>query len=52
MELAANDLEWQVKQAEANYENLKVTLESTQLQQEATTEQVRSDLLQTFHLSD
>ena len=23
MELAANDLEWQVKQAEANYTNLK-----------------------------
>ena len=27
MELDANDLEWQVKQAEANYTNLKVTLE-------------------------
>lgn len=46
MELAANDLEWQVKQAEANYTNLKVTLESSQLQQKATTEQVRSDLMQ------
>jgi HlyD family secretion protein len=46
MELAANDLEWQVKQAEANYTNLKVTLETNQLQQKATTEQVRSDLLQ------
>jgi HlyD family secretion protein len=46
MELAANDFEWQVKQAEANYTNLKVTLESAQLQQKATTEQVRSDLMQ------
>ena len=46
MELAANDLEWQVKQAQANYTNLKVTLESSQLQQKSTTEQVRSDLLQ------
>ena len=46
MQLAANDLEWQVKQAEAAYTTLKVTLESAQLQQRATTEQVRSDLMQ------
>ena len=46
MELAANDLEWQVKQAEANYTNLKVTLQSSQLQQQATTAQVKSDLMQ------
>lgn len=46
MELAANDLEWQVKQAEANYTNLKVTLQTSQLQQKATTEQVKSDLMQ------
>lgn len=46
MELAANDLEWQVKQAEANYTNLKVTLQTSQLQQRATTEQVKSDLMQ------
>lgn len=46
MELAANDLEWQVKQAEANYTNLKVTLQSAQLQQRAVTEQVKSDLMQ------
>jgi HlyD family secretion protein len=46
MELAANDLEWQVKQAEANYTNLKITLQTSQLAQRATTEQVRSDLLQ------
>jgi HlyD family secretion protein len=46
MELAANDLEWQVKQAEANLTNLKITLKTSQLAQRATTEQVRSDLLQ------
>ena len=46
MELAANDLEWQVKQAEANYTNLKVTLESSQLAQKAVTEQVKSDMSQ------
>lgn len=46
MQLAANDLEWQVKQAEAAYTTLKVTLESAQLQQRATTEQVLSDLMQ------
>ena len=46
MELAANDLEWQVKQAEANYTTLQVTLKTAQLQQKATTEQVKSDLLQ------
>ncbi|MGI8741320.1 MAG: efflux RND transporter periplasmic adaptor subunit [Bryobacteraceae bacterium] len=46
MELASNDLEWQVKQAEANYTNLKVTLQTSQLQQRATTEGVKSDLLQ------
>jgi HlyD family secretion protein len=46
MELDAADLEWQIKQAEANYENLKVTLASQQLQQRATTEQVKSDMEQ------
>ncbi len=46
MQLSSNDFEWQVKQAEANYTNLKVTLQSAQLQQRATTEQVRSDLMQ------
>ncbi len=46
MVLAANDLEWQVKQAEANYTNLKVTLESSQLAQKAVTEQVKSDMSQ------
>ena len=46
MQLDATDLEWQVKQAEANYENLKVTLQTQQLAQKATTEQVKSDMEQ------
>jgi HlyD family secretion protein len=46
MELAAADLEWQVKAAEANYASLKVVLETAQLAQRATTQQVKSDLLQ------
>ena len=46
MELDAADLEWQVKQAEANYDNLKVTLETQQLAQKAITEQVKSDMEQ------
>lgn len=46
MALAANDLEWQVKQAEANYTNLKVTLESSQLAQKSVTQQVKSDMSQ------
>jgi HlyD family secretion protein len=52
MALSANDFEWQVKQAEANYANLKVQLETTQLQQRATTEQVKSDLLQATLTAD
>ena len=46
MELAAADLEWQIKAAEANLDNLRVTLESQQLAQKATTEQVKSDMEQ------
>jgi len=46
MELAAADLEWQIKAAEANLENLRVTLETQQLAQKATTEQVKSDMEQ------
>jgi HlyD family secretion protein len=52
MELDAVDLEWQVKQAEANYDNLKVTLESQQLAQQSTTEQVKSDMEQADLQSD
>jgi len=36
MELAANDLEWQIKQAEATYADLKVKLESLHLDQQVT----------------
>ena len=46
MALAANDLEWQVKQAEANYTNLQVTLQSSQLAQKSVTQQVKSDMSQ------
>jgi len=46
MQLDATDLEWQIKQAEANYENLKVMLQTQQLAQRATTEEVKSDMEQ------
>ncbi len=46
MDLDAADLEWQIKAAQANLENLRVTLESQQLAQKATTEQVKSDMNQ------
>jgi HlyD family secretion protein len=44
MELDAADLEAQIKQAQAVYDNLKVTLETARLAQEAVTEQVKSDM--------
>jgi HlyD family secretion protein len=43
MDLDATNAEWQIKQADANYDNLKVQLETQQLAQRATTEQVKSD---------
>lgn len=46
MELAANDLEWQVKQAQANYQDLKVKLQSQVLDQKSKLAQVESDLTQ------
>jgi len=52
MQLAAADLEWQVKAAQANLENLRVTLETQQLAQKATTEQVKSDMEQAKLQSD
>jgi len=52
MELDAADLEWQIKAAEANLENLRVTLESQQLAQKATTQQVKSDMEQAELQSD
>jgi HlyD family secretion protein len=46
MELAANDLEWQVKQAEANFADLKVQLESKRLDQRVSTAATESELKQ------
>jgi len=44
MVLDAADLEAQVKQAQAQYDNLRVQLQSAQLAQESVTEQVKSEL--------
>ncbi len=52
MELAAKDLEWQIKAAQANLENLRVQLETQQLAQKSTTEQVKSDMEQAKLQSD
>ena len=46
MELAANDLEWQVKQAEANYADLKVRLQSQRFDQQSVVASAQSDLKQ------
>ncbi len=46
MELAANDLEWQVKQAKANYQDLKVRLETQRLDQGSTLARTKSDFVQ------
>jgi HlyD family secretion protein len=46
MQLAADSAEWQVKAAEANYRDLKVRLETSQLAQKSTTEQIHSDYQQ------
>jgi HlyD family secretion protein len=46
MELAASDLEWQVRQAEAAYSDLKVRLESQRLDQQANVAAVASELRQ------
>ncbi|HLJ18173.1 MAG TPA: HlyD family efflux transporter periplasmic adaptor subunit [Bryobacteraceae bacterium] len=42
MELDANDLEWQVKIAQANYDDLKVKLENQTLDQKSTTANLKS----------
>lgn len=52
MDLAAADLEWQVKAAQANLDNLRVQLETQQLAQKATTEEVKSDMEQAKLQSD
>lgn len=44
--LAMLDYEWQVKIAQANYKDLKVRLESQQLDQEARTAQLESEMIQ------
>lgn len=44
--LAMLDLEWQVKIAQANYKDLKVKLQSEQLDKEAHSAQLESELLQ------
>ena len=46
MDLAAADLEWQVKAAQATYTDLKVQLQTKQLQQKSTTEQAHADFIQ------
>jgi HlyD family secretion protein len=52
MEQDVADLEAQIKQAQAVYDNLKVTLETQRLTQEATTEQVKSDMNQAILQAD
>ncbi len=46
LELSANDYEWQVKQAKAAYEDLKVKLESQKLDQESMVAQQQSTFTQ------
>jgi len=46
MELAANDLEWQVKQAEASYKDLKVKLQSQTFDQQASVASAENALKQ------
>ena len=46
MELAANDLEWQVKQAEANFADLKVRLTSAEIEQQSTLSRAESEFTQ------
>jgi HlyD family secretion protein len=46
MEADANDYEWQTKQAEANYADLKVRLQSQTYDQEASLSSAESDLKQ------
>jgi HlyD family secretion protein len=47
MQLDANDFEWQVKQAEAAYSSLKVTLQSATFDQQSVVATAASDLKQT-----
>ena len=46
LEIAAQDAEWKVREAEANFRNLKVELETKGLDLEATVAKVQSELVQ------
>jgi HlyD family secretion protein len=46
MEVQANDFEWQVKQAEAQYKDLKVRLQSSTFDQQSVVESTQSDMIQ------
>src|SRR6266853_688621 len=46
MELSANDFEWQIKQAQANYADLKVRLQSNSLDQRSSLASTASNLHQ------
>ena len=46
MEVTANDFEWQVKRAEAAYQDLKVKLQSQTFDQQSLVEQIGSDMKQ------
>jgi len=52
MDLAADNSEWQLKAAEANYRDLKVRLETQQLAQKSVTEQMHSDYQQAALTAD
>lgn len=52
LQLAAVDAEWQIKQAQATYKDLKVKLESARLDQESTAARVQSELVQAKLTSD
>ena len=46
MELSANDLEWQVKQAQAAYADLKVRLTSAEIEEKSTVSRAESEFTQ------
>jgi len=46
MELAANDLEWQVKQGQASFDDLKVKLKSAEIEQKSTVSRAESEFTQ------
>jgi HlyD family secretion protein len=46
MEVAANDLEWQIKQAEADLQDTRVRLESSKFDQQSVVEGTESDMKQ------